>query len=126
MYDDDEFQRSIPAFLRRAAEPWPDEPMFMTVGTKPAPPAADPPAEVVDLRPRAQAPAANGPAGDGDAPFQVTLPRGIVRQIETRAAEEGTTRRAVVLRALRAAGFAVPADADADRGAPAAEVRQQA
>ena len=68
--------------------------------------------------------------GDRDAEediaFQVTLPRGVIRQIRLRAAEDGTTHRAIVLRALRAAGLAIPEGADVDRRVAAAKRRQQA
>jgi hypothetical protein len=53
---------------------------------------------------------------DGDdVAFQVTLPRGVVRQIRMLAAEQDTTQRAVVLRALRLAGLSVPEGSDIDR-----------
>ncbi len=63
---------------------------------------------------------------DTDAPFQVTLPRGVIRQIRLRAAEGGTTHRAIVLRALREAGLAVPEGADVDRRVLAAKQRWRA
>ena len=63
---------------------------------------------------------------DTDAPFQVTLPRGVIRQIRLRAAEGGTTHRAIVLRALRGAGLAVPEGADVDRRVLAAKQRRRA
>jgi len=66
------------------------------------------------------------PAEDEDVAFQVTLPRSVMRQIRVLAAEEGTTHRAIVLRALRAAGIEVPDGADVDRRAIAAKRRQQA
>lgn len=56
------------------------------------------------------------PAGDeGDSPFQVTLPRDLIRQVRMRAAEEGTTHRAIILRALRQCGFSVAEGEDVDR-----------
>ncbi len=64
--------------------------------------------------------------GEADAPFQVTLPRGVIRQIRIRAAEEGTTHRAIVLRALRLAGLSVPDGLDVDRRKPAVKQRQTA
>lgn len=64
--------------------------------------------------------------GDNDVAFQVTLPRSVIRQIRVIAAAEGTTHRAIVLRALREAGVDVPAGADVDRRAAAAKRRQQA
>ena len=63
---------------------------------------------------------------DDDAAFQVTLPRSVIRQIRVVAAEEGTTHRAIILRALRAAGVEIPEGADVDRRAVAAKRRQQA
>lgn len=63
---------------------------------------------------------------DADVAFQVTLPRSVIRQIRLVAAEEGTTHRAIVLRALRAAGVEIPDGADVDRRAVAAKRRQQA
>lgn len=68
----------------------------------------------------------NGQAADEDLAFQVTLPRSVIRQIRLQAAEDGTTHRAIVLRALRAAGLAIPAGADVDRRVAAARRRQQA
>ena len=50
-----------------------------------------------------------------DIPFQVTLPRGVVRQLRLLAAEKNTTQRGVVLRALRLAGLSVPEGSDIDR-----------
>lgn len=70
------------------------------------------------------APARRG--ADEDAAFQVTLPRGVIRQIRLLAAEEGTTHRAIILRYLREAGLAVPEGADIDRRTAAARRRQQA
>jgi hypothetical protein len=63
---------------------------------------------------------------DDDVAFQVTLPRSVIRQIRLFAAEEGTTHRAVVLRALRTAGLNIPEGADVDRRAIAAKRRHQA
>jgi hypothetical protein len=59
-----------------------------------------------------------------DVAFQVTLPRGVVRQIRMLAAEQDTTQRAVVLRALRLAGLSVPDGCDIDRRGRAAKQRQ--
>ncbi len=56
-----------------------------------------------------------------DVAFQVTLPRGVARQIRMLAAERDTTQRAVVLRALRLAGLAVPEGSDIDRRGRAAK-----
>jgi hypothetical protein len=63
---------------------------------------------------------------DDDAAFQVTLPRSVIRQIRLFAAEQGTTHRAVVLRALRSAGLNIPEGADVDRRVVAAKRRHQA
>lgn len=63
---------------------------------------------------------------DDDAAFQVTLPRSVIRQIRLCAAEQGTTHRAVVLRALRGAGLNIPEGADVDRRALAAKRRYRA
>ncbi len=75
---------------------------------------------------KAHMPAPEGPGDDTDAPFQVTLPRGVIRQIRLRAAEVGTTHRAIVLRALRETGLAVPEGADVDRRVVAAKQRRRA
>lgn len=75
---------------------------------------------------KAHTPAPEGPGDDTDAPFQVTLPRGVIRQIRLRAAEVGTTHRAIVLRALRETGLAVPEGADVDRRVLAAKQRRRA
>ncbi len=63
---------------------------------------------------------------EGDTPFQVTLPRSVIRQIRILAAQEGTTQRATVLKALRLAGLTVPEGADIDRRILAGRRRQQA
>ena len=66
------------------------------------------------------------PAQEDDAAFQVTLPRSVIRQIRILAAQEGTTQRAIVLKALRLAGLTVPKGADIDRRILAGKRRQQA
>jgi len=64
--------------------------------------------------------AAGGAAGGAiggdseDVAFQLTLPRGVARQLRVMAAEKDTTPRAVVLRALRLAGLSVPEGSDID------------
>lgn len=63
---------------------------------------------------------------DADAAFQVTLPRGVIRQIRMLAAEEGTTHRAIILRSLRAAGLSIPEGVDIDRRSLAAKRRPDA
>ncbi len=63
---------------------------------------------------------------EDDAAFQVTLPRSVIRQIRILAAQEGTTQRAIVLKALRLAGLTVPEGADIDRRILAGKRRQQA
>ena len=70
--------------------------------------------------------ARNTPDEQDDAAFQVTLPRSVIRQIRILAAQEGTTQRAIVLKALRLAGLAVPEGADIDRRILAGKRRQQA
>ncbi len=63
---------------------------------------------------------ATGGATGGDSEdvaFELTLPRGVVRQLRVMAAEKDTTQRAVVLRALRLAGLSVPEGSDIDRRA---------
>jgi hypothetical protein len=56
----------------------------------------------------------------------VTLPRSVIRQIRILAAQEGTTQRAIILKALRLAGLSVPEGADIDRRILAGKRRQQA
>jgi len=85
-----------------------------------------PPAHAMQARIESTFGAEHVPDQDGDAAFQVTLPRSVIRQIRVIAAEEGTTHRAIVLRALRAAGLSVPEGADVDRRVTAARRRQQA
>ncbi len=106
-------------------------------------PSAKP--KVVDMTPP---PAAEGPAaqrgrialafenqdlpegpdgGDSeDVAFQLTLPRGVVRQLRSMAAENDTTQRTVVLRALRLAGLSVPEGIDVDHRERDAERQIQA
>jgi len=196
----DAFVQSIPRFLRRPEEPWPENPIFMTPGTAvaPAPAAVPPPVlalspataahrrpgppplarpvaaaapdrkamgtqvvsrEVLSLVPRPAeqrpgaaaaaasdtpsprdifaearaeiedlfgAPVRDGQLEEGDAAFQVTLPRSVIRQIRILAAQEGTTQRAIVLKALRLAGLNVPDGADIDRRILAGKRRQHA
>ncbi len=69
-----------------------------------------------DLPEGAAGAAAGGPDSE-DVAFQVSLPRGVVRQLHILAAEKDTTQRAVVLRALRLAGLSVPEISDIDRPA---------
>jgi hypothetical protein len=65
------------------------------------------------------------PRPDGGRPereeeqLSVVLPADIVRAVKIRAAENGETLRAVVLRALKADGFKVPDREIADRRAEA-------
>jgi len=154
MHDDDEFLRSIPAFLRRYQEPprrkLPIRPRDLPAAgsqtqrqSGPAPvatptakpavtttPATSAVAKVVEIaQPAAvETPVAQrarialafknhdlaeGTAAD-DIAFQVTLPRGVVRQIRELAAEQDTSQHAVVLRALRLAGLSVPERSDID------------
>lgn len=90
----------------------------------PAPAGPDPAAMHAEL----EAAAADWPQAEdqSDVAFQVTLPRSVIRQIRLCAAAEGTTHRAIILRALRTAGLAIPEGADVDRRALAARRRQQA
>ena len=48
------------------------------------------------------------PAGPEDRKLTLSLPAAVVRQLRDRAAREETTLRALVLEALRQAGYAVP------------------
>lgn len=85
--------------------------------------------EPITMRAEIEAAAGDWPQGEedhSDVAFQVTLPRSVIRQIRLCAASEGTTHRAIVLRAFRAAGLDVPEGADVDRRAMAARRRQQA
>jgi len=74
----------------------------------------------------AEATEASATGDKDDVAFQVTLPRSVIRQIRMRAARDETTHRAIVLRALRAAGLSIPEGADVDRRVLAAKRRQQA
>ena len=56
---------------------------------------------------RRPSPARGGPERE-EAQLSVVLPADIVRAVKIRAAENGETLRAVVLRALKADGFKVP------------------
>ncbi len=136
MYDDDENLRSIPPFLRRC-----ERPASARAPVRPARKPAAPPAptvsqprasvrqnsgpQVIDLAARQAAAAtarqasetAPGGSPTEDMTLQVSLPRSVVRQICLLAAERDTTQRAIVLRALRLAGFSVPDGAEADRHA---------
>ena len=129
MYDDDENLRSIPPFLRRCERPTSAR-ASARPERKPAPPVSQPRAsvrqssgpQVIDLAARQAAARLASEAAPGGSPtedmtLQVTLPRSVVRQICLLAAEKDTTQRAIVLRALRLAGFWVPDGAEADRHA---------
>ncbi len=150
-HEDDEFLRSIPAFLRRYQEPPPrklpirprDLPAARSQAKlRPAPAAPATPAapKVVEI---AQPSVAESPVAQRarialafknqdmtegtdveEIAFQVTLPRGVVRQIRVLAAEQDSTQRAVVLRALRLAGLSVPDGSDIDRRGRDAKQRQ--
>jgi hypothetical protein len=48
------------------------------------------------------------PAGPEDRKLTLSLPAAVVRQLRDRVAREETTLRALVLEALRQAGYAVP------------------
>jgi hypothetical protein len=65
------------------------------------------------------------PAADPDRKLTLNLPASVMRQLKIRLAAEETTLRALVLEALAAAGYAVPAGEIRDRrrrgdGMPAA------
>lgn len=55
---------------------------------------------------------------DLDRKLTLSLPAGVVRQLRQRMARDETTLRALVLEALRAAGYAVPAEEIRDRRRP--------
>lgn len=142
MYDDDEYLRSIPPFLRRCERPAsaraPARPPSRPA-PRPAPPpvsrpkasaAQDSDPRVIDLAARQAAVRQPSEAASGGSPiedmaFQVTLPRSVVHEIRRLAAEKDTTQRAIVLQALRLAGLSVPDGAEADRHARAAKRREQ-
>ncbi len=144
-----EFLRSIPLFLRRLEPLGPDrkpsrreaqaardDPAIVSIDDhRPASirnpgPAQSAPAPAPALAPipaPALAPAlAQTAPEDRDAAFQVTLPRSVIRQIRLRAADEGTTHRAIVLQSLRIAGLTIPEGAEVDRRTLAAQRREQA
>jgi hypothetical protein len=54
-------------------------------------------------------------AGDPDRKLTLNLPASVVRQLKARLAAEETTLRALVLEALAAAGYTVPAAEIRDR-----------
>ena len=132
MHHDDDFMKSIPLFLRRTEGSATTVEAVPLAAAPAAAPAATPAAtpaftgEAVPLTPVTATDEPVVPRDDTDAPFQVTLPRGVIRQIRLRAAEGGTTNRAIVLRALRGAGLAVPEGADVDRRVLAAKQRRRA
>ncbi len=49
-----------------------------------------------------------GLTGDGDRKITLTLPAALVQELKRRMAAEDTTMRALVLKALADAGYAVP------------------
>lgn len=57
----------------------------------------------------------NAPPGDPDRKVTLTLPATVVRELKRRMAAEETTMRALVLKALAEAGYAVAADELRDR-----------
>ncbi len=148
-HEDDEFLRSIPAFLRRYREPPPrklpirprDLPAARSQAEPRPAPAAPKVVEIAKLS-AVESPVAQrarialafenesldlGTAQGTDVEeiaFQVTLPRGVVRQIRMLAADQDGTQRAVVLRALRLAGLSVPDGSDIDRRGRSAKQRQ--
>ncbi len=54
-------------------------------------------------------------AGDKEASLQVMVPARIKREVSLRAAQEGTTQRTIILRALKAIGFVVSDDEMCDK-----------
>lgn len=60
-------------------------------------------------------PIALRPAVSDDRKLTLSLPAPVVRQLRERMAREETTLRALVLEALRKAGYAVPAGEIRDR-----------
>lgn len=52
---------------------------------------------------------------DGAVPLQVMVPARIKREVSLRAAQEGTTQRTIILRALKAIGVVVKDDELCDR-----------
>lgn len=135
MSGEDEFVDGVPDFLRRENR---GERLFSRVvgrkaavgerpgDTAPLPSETPPPTPALEVEAPERAPAIatmvpTGPRktikkGDaGDAPFQVTLPKDLIRQVRLRAAEEDTTHRAIILRALKQYGFDIPDGEDVDR-----------
>ncbi|NJZ81595.1 hypothetical protein GO283_01613 [Ralstonia solanacearum] len=53
--------------------------------------------------------------GDKEASLQVMVPARIKREVSVRAAQEGTTQRTIILRALKAIGFVVNDDELCDK-----------
>lgn len=141
MSDDDALLKSIPSFLRRPAEPWPESPLF-GIGTGRAgdggpPPAPGPEANIVALAPGRDRAAVGDPAAGApdffarsraeivrrldaapaptaeDAPvtIEIALPAAVARALAARAARQGCDQSAVVLAALRGIGLADRASA---------------
>jgi hypothetical protein len=74
----------------------------------PEPPMAAP---MPAAEPAAHRAAPAAPAVEAEVPLQVLIPAGIRKQLALKAAEEGQTLRALVLRAIRSLGVTVT-DAD--------------
>jgi hypothetical protein len=55
------------------------------------------------------------PAKTRDVPLQIVVPESVRRAVEIAAAQQGTTKRVLVLRALREAGIEVPEEELHDR-----------
>jgi hypothetical protein len=64
------------------------------------------------------------PATPEDRKLTLSLPAAVVRQLRDRTVLEETTLRALVLEALRQAGYAVPETEIRDRRRPAAPARR--
>jgi hypothetical protein len=60
-------------------------------------------------------PTGRGRGGGRGAPLQLVIPEPLLLELKVRAAKESTTVRALVLGALRGAGFKVPAGEEVDR-----------
>lgn len=114
--------RSIPATARpvpatvAAPQPEPKEPAgqgapLTVIESKPAPKAA---AKVVS-KPKAEKPQAEPAAAEPQKSIQAYVPASLVRQLNIKAAEEGTTVRTIILQGLKALGMPVADEELRDR-----------
>ncbi len=150
MHGDDEFLRSIPAFLRRHDDRRrnraPAASRTLTrqaqIPEEPSPEAQASITRVIDLAARqAEAAGAGGSltalsaAGgetacddtrSGNAALRAPLPQGVAGRIGAPAAKSDKTRRAKLFRALRLAGLRASDGSGADRPGRAAKGRQRA